>query len=110
MSRAHYITGWQGKTLHHWHLRPDATPIYADATRIPDTAPQAMFEFDTRSNQWHLTNTSQQSMFYQLAGDAPQLWHTWATNTSIPLADAMSLQFGPPPYFFRARVKIVKTG
>lgn len=110
VSRAHYIAGWQGKTLHYWHLRPDATPIYADATRIPDTAPQAIFEFDTRSNQWHLTNISQQSMFYQLAGDAPNLWHTWATHTSIPLVDAMSLQFGPPPYFFRARVRIVKTG
>ncbi len=110
VSKAHYIAGWQGKTLHQWHIRPDATAIYADATRIPDTAPQAVFEYDTRTNQWYLNNLTQQPMFFQLPGDAPDMWHSWATNTSIPLSDTMSLQLGPPPYFFRARVRIVRTG
>ncbi len=109
-ANAHYVTGWPGKTLHQWHIRPDATPKYTHANNISDTAPQAMFEYDPHGNQWYLKNLAQHPMYYQLSGDGPQMWHTWTTNALVPLSDAISLQFGSPPYFFRARVRIVTTG
>lgn len=109
-SKSHYIAGWPGKTLHQWHMRPDASPKYIDAAHIPDTTPQAAFEYDPRSNQWYLKNLSQQAMYYQFPGDGPQVWYNWPVNGIVPLSDGLVLQLGPPPHFFRAKVKIVKTG
>lgn len=109
-SKAHYVVGWPGKTLHQWHMRPDAAPGYTDRNNIPDPSPRALFEYDEHNNQWYLKNLAGYEMYYHWAQDGINQWRPWATNTSVPLVAGMVLQLGSPPVHFRANVTIAKIG
>ncbi len=109
-SKAHYVVGWPGKTLHQWHIRPDAAPGYSDASNIPDPSPRAMFEYDEHGKQWYLKNLAEHTMYYRFAQDGANQWRPWQPNTIAPLLPGIMLQLGSPPVHFRANVTIAKIG
>jgi hypothetical protein len=109
-TRSHYLVGWPGRTLHQWHVRPDATPIYTSASGVPDLQPWASFSLDQKAANWSLKNVSRQPMYYQLPEDvAAQRWRAWAPDEHIWLVSGMQLQFGPAPFYFRALVRLEDT-
>lgn len=109
-SKAHYVVGWPGKTLHQWHVRPDAAPGYTDRNNIPDPSPHAVFEYDEHNNQWYLKNQTGYDMYYRWPQDGANQWRPWSPNTSVPLVSGMVLQLGSPPVHFRANITIAKVG
>ena len=109
-TKAHYIVGWPGKTLHQWHVRPDAAPGYTDPNNIPDPTPRAMFEYDEHNTQWYLKNLAEHDMYYRWPQDGANQWRLWSQNTNVPLVSGMTLQLGSPPVHFRANVTIVNVG
>ena len=109
-SKAHYVVGWPGRHLYQWHTRPDASAVYTDPNRVPDTLPRAVFEFDQNANQWYLKNLAPHPMYYRGASDVAGMWRQWPVDFSIPLTPEMTLQFGPAPYHCRASVTLEKVG
>lgn len=108
VTRAHYVVGWQDKPLQRWHTTPNATPIYTDPAHMPDTSPQAAFEFDPRSEQWYLKNLALPRMRYVAANDSSKRPRDWPIGRQEQLTSGMLIHFGDGPEYFRGRVQVAK--
>lgn len=106
---AHFVIGWPGRTLNQWHMRPDVSPVYTTLQAVPDLQPWAVFDLDQHTNDWYLTNISQQEMFYRLPHESTTEWHVWRPGEPLLLLPEMNLQFGPAPVYFRASLQFLNT-
>jgi DNA-binding helix-hairpin-helix protein with protein kinase domain len=107
VARAHYIVGWPGKPLCQWHMRPDAMAVYAPPDKVPDSTPQAIFEYDEYAKQWYLKNLSSHALYYQREGEATHSWYECQPQAAIPLHHHLFIQLGTPPTYYRAKVVLM---
>jgi serine/threonine protein kinase len=89
----HYLVGWPERSLHQWHIRYDASPVYQGPTRAPDVTPYALIQYK-REDSWYLHNLKLPALRYRLPSDAQDVWHTCPVDQVLPLVENTYIQFG----------------
>lgn len=101
----HYVVGWPKRQLHLWHTKRDATRMYTDVSYVADANSCAAFAYDEQMDQWEMHNLRLPDMSFTEDG---QTWTSCPLKRSIRLIPGMTIQFGPAPEYFRARVFLEK--